>query len=73
MNGVREGEFCKTCFVAKGLTQCWGEDDEENYGPVAKYASISIILAVAAGKNRRDKKMKILSDGCWARHFSILL
>src|SRR5271169_1504954 len=51
--------FFKARFCAKGYTQRWGEDYDETFAPVAKYASIRLILALAAGSNAEVHQMDV--------------
>ena len=50
----------KARFCAKGFTQRWGEDYDETFAPVAKYASIRILFALLAGrKNTKIHQMDV--------------
>ena len=46
---IKDDDLHKMRFCAKGFTQCWGEDYDETYMPVAKYTSIRTLFAITAG------------------------
>ena len=46
-NGLHKARFC-----AKGFTQRWGEDYDETFAPVAKYASIRTLFVLLAGRKK---------------------
>ena len=54
---VKDGGLLKARFCAKGFTQRWGEDYDETYAPVAKYTSIWTLIALAAGKRFKGKRI----------------
>jgi hypothetical protein len=54
---VEDGGLLKARFCAKGFTQRWGEDYDETYAPVAKYTSIRTLIALAAGKRFKGKRI----------------
>jgi hypothetical protein len=51
----------KACIVAQGFTQIEGIDYDETFAPVAKLASLRVILAIAAEKNLEMHQMDVKS------------
>jgi hypothetical protein len=57
---IKDNDLYKARFCAKGFTQQWGEDYDETFAPVAKYASIRILFALLAGrKNTKVHQMDV--------------
>src|SRR5205085_10781300 len=46
---IKDNGCYKAYFCAKGFTQCWGEDYDETFAPVAKSNSIRTLFALMAG------------------------
>jgi hypothetical protein len=46
---IKDNGLYKARFCAKGFAQQWGVDYVDTFAPVAKYTSVRILFAIAAG------------------------
>jgi hypothetical protein len=58
---IKDDGLYKARFCAKGFAQQWGVDYVDTFAPVAKYTSVRILFAIAAGLGLKVHQMDVVT------------